>query len=104
MIALSAVVFLAVVILCVYLIIRRFQLHRQGLALTGGSTGGLGLMEGGSSTPVYDLENLKLNTVIHSGRYGEVWKGTLNEIQVREYNHDNNNDKCLLSDGKNKIR
>ena len=66
----------SIAVICVYLLVRRYLLQQQGLGLTG-----LPLVEA-PPTPVYELDNLRLNTVINSGRYGEVWKGTLNDISV----------------------
>ncbi|KAK2154078.1 hypothetical protein LSH36_277g01029 [Paralvinella palmiformis] len=34
------------------------------------------------STPSFELEQLKFEEVISRGRYGEVWKGTLNDMDV----------------------
>lgn len=34
------------------------------------------------STPTFELDQLKFEEVISKGRYGEVWKGTLNDMDV----------------------
>ncbi len=34
------------------------------------------------STPTFELDQLKLTNNIEKGRYGEVWRGTLNELDV----------------------
>lgn len=39
------------------------------------------LMES-SSSPSWELDSLKLNTLINGGKYGEVWRGTLGDLDV----------------------
>lgn len=34
------------------------------------------------STPSFELDDLKLEELIEKGRYGEVWKGTLDDMEV----------------------
>lgn len=40
------------------------------------------LMESTGISPSWELDSLKLNTLINRGRYGEVWQGTLNDMDV----------------------
>ena len=81
---LGAVTLLSVLIICVYIVARRHFAGRAGdlsaLPLSepmSSSQGSCGNQFGHAA-----LDGLKLNTVISSGRYGEVWKGVLNDITV----------------------
>jgi hypothetical protein len=86
---LGAVVALAVLVICVFLAVRchlaaRNQ-HLGALPLAGEPLGAGQACPGGSGGQwgaAGALDGLKLNTVISSGRYGEVWKGVLNDVTV----------------------
>ena len=75
-VALVSVVSVAVVIAIAYLCYRLWLgSHKETLESA------VHLIEP-PSTPTFELDQLKLLSLIERGRYGEVWRGTLNDIDV----------------------
>ncbi|XP_040297875.1 bone morphogenetic protein receptor type-2 isoform X2 [Bufo bufo] len=74
-IALTSVLFLAVVIAVFFFLYRLFGDRKQGLH-------SMNMMEAATSEPSLDLDNLKLLELIGRGRYGSVYKGSLDERPV----------------------
>ncbi|XP_068101215.1 bone morphogenetic protein receptor type-2 isoform X2 [Hyperolius riggenbachi] len=74
-IALASVSLLAVLIVFFFFVYRIFGDRKQGLH-------SMNMMEAATSEPSLDLDNLKLLELIGRGRYGSVYKGSLDERPV----------------------
>ena len=74
-ISLASVCSVAIVVVAVYAV------YRQCLGSHKPPMESLNLAET-PPTPNYELEQLKLSHLVDRGRYGEVWKGTLNDQDV----------------------
>lgn len=74
-IALSSVFSVALVIVIAYLVYRLRYMHNNE------SLDPLFLGED-PSTPSFEVDELKLDELLVKGRFGEVWKGTLDDIEV----------------------
>jgi len=90
--ALASVTAVAVVIILVFTIFRVYRMQRRASAAVEAGTdssaaflAGCDSISATSHSATYDLEGLKVNSLISHGKYGDVYRGMLgaNEVAVK---------------------